>query len=146
MDIKSKEARSYNMSRIRSTDTSPEVTLRKYLFSRGLRYRKNVRSLPGTPDLVFPKYRTVVFVHGCFWHRHPGCRYATTPATNTEFWNQKFQDNIERDRKVVSELSDLGWNIITVWECFVPSSEDGDLRTGLRRNHREPPLNRISFY
>lgn len=117
MDIKLKEARSYNMSRIRSTDTSPEVTLRKYLFSRGLRYRKNVRSLPGTPDLVFPKYRTVVFVHGCFWHRHPGCRYATTPATNTEFWNQKFQDNIERDRKVVSELSDLGWNIITVWEC-----------------------------
>ena len=107
-DNHTKEQRSYNMSRIRAKDTKPEEIVRKYLFCRGLRYRKNDKRYPGHPDIVLPKYKTIVFVHGCFWHRHPGCRYATTPSTNTSFWNEKFRKNVERDRTELSALKEMG--------------------------------------
>ena len=117
MDKHSKETRSYNMSQIRSTDSKPEILVRKYLFSKGLRYRKNVKSLPGKPDIVLPKYKTVVFVNGCFWHGHHGCKYFVMPKTNTDYWSSKIYRNIERDQENYSKLEVLGWNVITVWEC-----------------------------
>ena len=123
-DSVSKEQRSWNMSRIRSTDTSIEVAVRKYLFSKGFRYRKNVAALPGKPDIVLPKYKTVIFVHGCFWHRHSGCKYAATPTSNSEYWQQKFKRNIENDNRHIHELSDLGWRVITIWECELKSAFD----------------------
>lgn len=116
-DVLSKEQRKYNMSRIRGKNTKPEELVRKYLFSKGLRYRKNDKRLPGQPDIVLPKYRTIVFVHGCFWHMHEGCRYFVLPATNTEFWKNKLEGNRERDIKVCQELEDTGWRVLTVWEC-----------------------------
>lgn len=117
MDNHSKEVRSYNMSRIRSTNSKPEDIVRKYLFSKGLRYRKNVKTLPGKPDVVLTKYKTVIFVNGCFWHGHQGCRYFVMPKSNTEYWNKKIAGNVERDRNVIVQLEGLGWNVITVWEC-----------------------------
>lgn len=117
MDRHSKETRSYNMSRIRAAETKPEETVRKYLFSRGLRYRKNVKTLPGKPDIVLPKYKTVIFVNGCFWHGHTNCRYFVMPKTNTEFWEEKIKTNIARDNRVAENLSSQGWNVLTVWEC-----------------------------
>ena len=105
------------MSRIRSSNTKPEMLLRKGLFSCGFRYRKNVKSLPGSPDIVLPKYRTVIFVNGCFWHGHAGCRYYTVPKSNTSFWEKKIRGNIERDRKDIALLEAMSWNVITVWEC-----------------------------
>lgn len=104
------------MSKIKSTDTKPELLVRKYLFSRGLRYRLHDNRLPGKPDLVFPKFKTAVFVNGCFWHRH-NCKFATTPKTNTEFWKKKFEKNIFRDQKNYSLLREEGWEVIVVWEC-----------------------------
>lgn len=117
MDRHSKETRSYNMSQIRATETKPEETVRKYLFSRGLRYRKNVKTLPGKPDIVLPKYKTVIFVNGCFWHGHTNCRYFVMPKTNTKFWGEKIKTNIARDNHVSENLSAHGWNVLTVWEC-----------------------------
>lgn len=116
-DTLNEQQRHYNMSRIRSKDTKPEEIVRKYLFSKGLRFRKNDRRYPGHPDVVLPKYKTVVFVNGCFWHRHEGCRYASTPATNREFWNHKFEGNVERDAREQKELQEMGWKVIVVWEC-----------------------------
>ena len=116
-DIKTKESRSYNMSRIAGKDTKPEELVRKYLFSKGFRYRKNVRKLPGTPDVVLPKYRTVIFVNGCFWHGHEGCKYFVWPKSNAEFWRQKIETNISRDRRKEAQLRDMGWNVMIVWEC-----------------------------
>ena len=118
-DIKSAEARSQNMSKIRSKDTKPEVWLRKKLFSRGFRYRKNVNNVPGHPDVWLAKYHTAVFVHGCFWHRHEGCKYAYMPKSRVEFWSEKFQKNMERDRIVQAELAELGLKTLIVWECTV---------------------------
>lgn len=115
-DNHSKEVRSKNMSRIRSTNSKPEEIVRKYLFSQGFRYRKNVRTLPGCPDIVLPKYKTVIFVNGCFWHRHD-CPRFVWPSTNQEYWNPKILRNVERDQKNVEELKVLGWKVITVWEC-----------------------------
>ena len=117
MDNHSKETRSYNMSRIRSVDSKPEVMVRKYLFSKGLRYRKNVKGLPGKPDIVLPKYKTVVFVNGCFWHGHQGCKYFVIPKTNTEYWTRKISRNINRDNEAYTSLQSLGWNVLVVWEC-----------------------------
>lgn len=114
----SKEARSRNMSLIQSKDTKPEMLVRKYLFNRGLRYRLHDKRLPGKPDLIFPKYKTAVFVNGCFWHRH-GCKYTTTPKTNTDFWLAKFQKNVNRDIRNYEELEKSGWNVIVVWECDI---------------------------
>lgn len=116
-DIKTKEARSYNMSRIKGKDTKPEETVRKYLFSQGFRYRKNDKRLPGSPDIVLPKYRTVVFVNGCFWHKHDGCKYFVWPKNNAEFWKTKIESNVCRDRQKESQLIALGWNVIIIWEC-----------------------------
>ena len=115
-DNHSKEVRSRNMSHIRSTNSKPEETVRKILFSHGFRYRKNVRTLPGKPDIVLPKYKTVIFVNGCFWHKHD-CPRSVWPTSNTEYWIPKIQRNIERDQSNYSELASLGWNVIVVWEC-----------------------------
>lgn len=117
MDKHSKETRSYNMSMIKSSGTKPEETVRKYLFSKGLRYRKNVKTLPGKPDIVLPKYKTIVFVNGCFWHGHKGCKYFVMPKTNVEFWTEKITKNIARDEITYKKLQNMGWNVIVVWEC-----------------------------
>ena len=117
VDKVSKEVRSYNMSRIRSKDTTPEILVRSYLFSKGLRFRKNDKRYPGSPDIVLPKYKTMVFVHGCFWHLHDGCKYAIMPKSNVEFWEKKLYGNKERDERNKKELEELGWKVITVWEC-----------------------------
>lgn len=116
-DVHSKEARSYNMSRIRSKDTKPEEIVRKYLFSKGLRYRKNDKRYPGHPDIVLPKYKTIIFVHGCFWHLHDNCRYAIMPSSNVDFWGKKLNGNKKRDIKVQEALTTDGWRVLVVWEC-----------------------------
>ena len=115
-DNHSKEIRRKNMSHIRSTNTKPEELVRKHLFSRGFRYRKNVRNLPGCPDIVLPKYHTVIFVNGCFWHKH-NCGRFVWPSSNIEYWIPKIQHNVERDKKNIEALNILGWAVITVWEC-----------------------------
>lgn len=127
-DIKTKEARSYNMSRIRGKDTKPEEIVRKYLFSKGFRYRKNDRRLPGSPDIVLPRYKTVVFVNGCFWHGHPRCKYFVWPKNNAEFWHNKIQANIIRDQQKQEQLCARGWNVIVIWECQLrPNARDETL-------------------
>lgn len=115
-DVVDRAARSRMMSGIRGKDTKPELTVRRYLHRAGLRYRLHGK-LPGKPDLVFPVYHTVLFVHGCFWHRHEGCRYAATPANNAAFWKQKFDSNTRRDQQVQKELSELGWRVLVIWSC-----------------------------
>lgn len=122
-DIKTKESRSYNMSRIAGKDTKPEELVRKYLFSKGFRYRKNVRKLPGTPDVVLPKYRTVIFVNGCFWHGHEGCKMFRMPKKNGDFWEKKINRNRERDRKNKKTLEDNGWQVIVIWECELTTNK-----------------------
>lgn len=107
------------MAAIKGKDTKPEMIVRKYLFSRGLRFRVQVRKLPGTPDIVLPKYKTVVFVNGCFWHGHDGCKYFRLPKSNVEFWKEKIEKNIERDTRNEAELKALGWRVIRVWECDI---------------------------
>lgn len=119
MDHLSVEKRSWNMSRIRSKDTIPEMHVRSALHRAGYRFRLHVKDLPGKPDIVMPKYKTVIFVHGCFWHRHKGCSRAATPSTNQEYWKQKFKRNVERDKREQAELKKLGWKVIVVWECKV---------------------------
>jgi len=116
-DKHSKETRSYNMSQIRSKDTKPELQVRKYLFSQGFRYRLNVRNLPGKPDLVLPKYNTVIMVHGCFWHGHKGCRYFILPKSNQSYWVPKIDRNISRDKDSKQKLLALGWQVLEIWEC-----------------------------
>ena len=111
------------MSHIRSRDTRPETMVRHYLFSRGFRYRKNVRALPGTPDIVLGRYRTVIFVNGCFWHGHEGCRYFRLPKTNASFWQQKIERNQARDARDRMELRLMGWHVIQVWECQLKPRE-----------------------
>lgn len=116
-DSLSPALRSERMARIRSKDTAPEMRLRQQLHRRGLRFRLHSGKLPGKPDLVFPRYKVVVFVHGCFWHRHEGCKIATTPKSNTEFWLAKFERNKNRDREVIEAIRQSGWKVIVVWEC-----------------------------
>lgn len=115
-DNHSKDVRSYNMSQIRSTNNKPEEIVRKYLFSKGFRYRKNDKRFPGKPDIVLPKHKTVIFVNGCFWHMHD-CGRFVWPASNEEYWRSKIMGNVERDRKNMSQLQELGWKVIIVWEC-----------------------------
>lgn len=117
MDTMDKQTRSRVMSRIRGRDTKPEMVLRKSLHKLGFRYRLHVRSLPGKPDIVLPKYCAAILVHGCFWHRHPNCSLATTPSSNVSFWQQKFRNTIARDAKVLRELQNLEWRVATVWQC-----------------------------
>jgi len=118
-DIKSPDARSKNMSAIRSKDTKPEVYLRKKLFHLGYRYRKNVSTIPGHPDIYLAKYNTAIFVHGCFWHRHKNCKYAYTPKSRVEFWNKKFDENVRRDETVKNELLNRNIKCLIIWECTI---------------------------
>lgn len=115
-DNHTQKQRSYNMSRIRSTNTAPEERVRKFLFSKGFRYRKNVKSLPGCPDIVLPKYKTVIFVNGCFWHMH-NCKRFTWPSSNKEYWESKILRNVERDIRNIDLLRERGWRVLVVWEC-----------------------------
>ncbi len=116
-DVHDNETRSFNMSRIRSKDTKPEMLVRKFLFSKGLRYRLHDKSLPGKPDLVFPKYKTALFVNGCFWHGHEGCKYFVVPKTRTKWWLEKIKKNVQNDDKNIFKLYQLGWSSLIVWEC-----------------------------
>lgn len=111
--------RSWNMSRIRGKDTKPEIAVRKMLHAAGFRFRLHVKELPGKPDIVLPKWKTVVFVHGCFWHRHEGCKDTTTPKTRTDWWLEKFNKNVANDLKKRRDLEDAGWKVLVVWECEV---------------------------
>jgi DNA mismatch endonuclease (patch repair protein) len=138
-DIVSQKHRSAMMAAVRQKNTRPEIMLRQALFRAGLRFRIHRRDLPGTPDIVFPSKRTVIFVQGCFWHRHHGCKRSTFPATRTEFWAEKFSRNIERDKKVQNRLKASGWQVLVVWECQVLTSESarGIARTFLRELRRK---------
>ena len=129
-DVHTPEIRSFNMSRIHGKDTKPEEIVRKYLFSHGFRYRKNDNRLPGKPDIVLPKYKTVVFVNGCFWHKHEWCRYFVWPASNSAFWRTKIESNVQRDLRNQAELINNGWRVYTIWECEI-------------KDHREQALSNL---
>jgi DNA mismatch endonuclease (patch repair protein) len=136
-DVHTKETRSFNMSRIRSKDTKPEMVVRKFLFSEGFRYRLHDKKLPGKPDIVLSKYKTVIFVHGCFWHGHDGCRYFVVPKTRTEWWIDKINRNKSNDQKSESILIQMGWKVINIWECEIKTQElflhrKGDLLKEIR--------------
>ena len=137
MDVHSKETRSYNMSRIRSKNTKPEEIVRKQLFSLGFRYRKNDKRYPGTPDIVLPKYKTVIFINGCFWHGHSGCKYFVVPKSNTEFWQNKIAANIARDDEKIAQLLRMNWKVITVWECELKPKQRSGTLTRLVQQIRE---------
>ena len=123
-DRLSPERRSWNMSRVRGKDTSIEVAVRQWLYHHGYRYRKNVKQLPGKPDIVLRPYNTVIFIQGCFWHRHPGCKDATTPKSNTEFWENKFNHNVANDLKNQTALENMGFRVIVLWECEITKHLD----------------------
>ena len=129
VDTLTRERRSWNMSRIRDKDTSPEVQFRSLLHRAGFRFRLHAKALPGRPDIVLPKYQTVIFVHGCFWHRHSDCKNATTPSTRREFWQEKFESNVSRDARNVAELEASGWTVLIVWECELKADAEGVVRT-----------------
>ena len=122
-DIYSKQKRSEIMSKISGKETKPEILVRKFLFANGFRYRKNDKKLPGKPDIVLPKYKIVIFVHGCFWHGHKGCSKAIKPSTNKDFWNTKIGKNIIRDKKVQETLKEIGRKVIVIWECQLRNQE-----------------------
>jgi len=127
-DVHSKEVRSYNMSRIKGKNTKPEMLVRKFLHKNGFRYRLHVKDLPGKPDIVLPKYKTVIFVHGCFWHGHEGCRYYVVPKTRTEWWLNKIRGNATNDSTADHLLIEQGWKVITIWECELkPATFPGTL-------------------
>ena len=130
-DIKNRNQRSHNMSAIRGKDTKPEMIVRRYLHSKGYRFRLHRKGLPGKPDLILPKYRLAIFVHGCFWHRHENCKYATTPANRADFWLEKFGKNVERDRNNKDSLLEAGWRVLIIWECGVKHLQ-GDLSDVIR--------------
>jgi DNA mismatch endonuclease, patch repair protein len=116
-DVHSKAVRSYNMSRIRSTNTKPEMLVRTFLHAQGYRYRLHDKKIPGKPDIVLPKYNTIIFIHGCFWHGHTNCKYYMVPKTNTEWWHNKINTNKANDARAVKALKKAGWKVIVVWEC-----------------------------
>lgn len=120
MDRITHDQRSHLMSQVRGKNTKPELIVRSFLHRNGYRFRLHVRSLPGTPDIVLPKYKTVIDVRGCYWHRHKGCKKTTTPSTNVEFWQKKFAENIARDQRTETELRKLGWRVIVIWDCEIP--------------------------
>lgn len=119
MDKLTPEKRSWNMSRIRSRNTSPELAVRSALHKAGYRFRIHRKDLPGSPDIILPKYQTVIFVHGCYWHRHQNCKAAATPKTNIEFWTEKFRENVDRDKRNRTALENLNWKVLVVWECEI---------------------------
>lgn len=146
-DIVSSRTRSRMMAGIRGKDTKPELALRRSLHALGFRYRLHAKGLPGKPDLALPKYKAVIFVHGCFWHRHPECRYASNPSTRPEFWAAKFAANVARDRSVRLSLLRAGWRVATVWECALRTREGAavvldNLSDWLRGRDQEIELNR----
>lgn len=116
-DVVDKATRSRMMSGIKGKNTQPELKVRKYLHGRGLRYKLHANELPGKPDLVLPKFKAVIFVHGCFWHQHVGCKYAAQPQTRAEFWNLKLSENVKRDSYQVAALEEMGWRVFVIWEC-----------------------------
>ena len=130
-DIVDKQTRSRMMAGIKGKDTKPELVLRRALHARGFRYRLHSKNVPWRPDLVFQKHHAIIFVHGCFWHRHEGCRYTTTPSTRPEFWQTKFDANVARDRSVHDQLLDAGWRVATVWECALRRPEETALAANL---------------
>jgi DNA mismatch endonuclease (patch repair protein) len=131
-DVHTKEIRSFNMSRIRSKNTRPELAVRKFLHAAGFRYRLHDKKLPGKPDIVLPKYRTVIFVHGCFWHGHRDCRYFVVPKTRTDWWLDKINGNIEKDVGAAAALRNMGWQVLEIWEC------------GLKKNTAESEMQRVT--
>ncbi len=130
-DVHSKEVRSYNMSQVKGKDTKPELLVRRFLFSNGLRYRLYDKKLSGKPDIVLPKYRTVIFIHGCFWHGHENCKYSTLPKTRTQFWSDKIEGNKQRDKNNIEQLINKGWNVLIVYGCE------------LKKDKQELTLNKI---
>lgn len=132
-DTNSKAARSKIMSAVKGKNTKPEITVRKYLFSQGFRYRKNVSNLPGKPDIVLPKYRTVVFVNGCFWHFHQECNRFVWPEDNADYWKKKITGNIERDKRNYKALCEAGWKVIVVWECQLKKNQCEETLTSLAK-------------
>lgn len=126
-DIYSKSKRSNIMSKISGKETKPEILVRKYLFAQGFRYRKNVKELPGKPDIVLSKYKVVIFIHGCFWHGH-SCKQGTLPQTNYNFWQEKIRKNLERDNRNILELKEKGWNVIIVWQCEIKNKKSKEAR------------------
>lgn len=124
-DVHSKEVRSFNMSRIRAKDTKPEMLVRKFLHANGFRFRLHVNNLPCKPDIVLPKYNTVIFVNGCFWHGHKDCKYFKYPKTRIEFWKNKIDGNKAKDTKALKEIRKSGWNVITIWECKLKANNTG---------------------
>ena len=133
MDVHDKKTRSYNMSQIKSKNTKPEELVRKYLFSQGFRYRKNDKRLPGSPDIVLPKYKTVIFVNGCFWHGHEGCKHFVWPKSNEEFWKNKIETNIARDKNKTKTLEELGWKVLIVWECELKNQNKKDTLQSIKK-------------
>ena len=131
MDKFSKVDRSRIMAKITGKDTAIEISVRRFLFSAGFRYRKNLRTLPGSPDIVLPKYRTVVFVHGCFWHLHANCNRAKLPTTRADFWKRKIEANRNRDNRVETQLTAAGWKVLKVWRCEMSSKSKRDGRLAL---------------
>ncbi len=127
MDKLTKEDRSWNMSRIRAKNTKPEMLVRRLLHRAGFRFRIHNRKLPGNPDIVLPRFRTVIFVHGCYWHRHPGCREATIPRTNQDYWLPKFERTVQRDREAQQELLAHGWKVILLWECEIERANSDEM-------------------
>lgn len=138
------------MSKIRSKNTKPEMTLRKALFAKGFRYRVNYKKLPGKPDIVFPKYKTAIFVHGCFWHGHERCKISHIPKSNTEFWKNKISTNQERDKNNVVQILSLGWKVLIVWECEIFNKIPSDILDKiieiLHKNEPTPFAAKIKFY
>ena len=136
-DVHSKEIRSYNMSRIKGKNTKPEMLVRKFLHANGYRYKLHDKSLLGKPDIVLPKYKTVIFVHGCFWHGHSNCKYYVVPKTKTDWWLNKINGNIANDTKALKALKKEGWEIITIWECNLkPAILQKSLNTLLKKLSR----------
>jgi DNA mismatch endonuclease, patch repair protein len=133
-DVHSKETRSFNMSMIKGKNTKPEMLVRKFLHANGYRYKLHDKSLPGRPDIVLPKYKTVIFVHGCFWHGHSNCKYYVVPKTRTDWWLNKINGNIANDNKASQALKKDGWKIITIWECNLkPAKVEKTLTTLLKK-------------
>ena len=133
-DVHSKEVRSHNMSRIRSKITKPELIVRKFLFANGFRYKLHIKSLPGKPDIVLKKYNTIIFINGCFWHKHKNCKYAFVPASNTNYWLPKLDKNVEKHAFAIKELRKVKWKVLVVWEC------------DLKLNKQERTLQKILQY
>ncbi len=145
-DVHSAETRSYNMSKIGSKNTKPELLVRKFLHRRGFRYKIHEKLLPGSPDIVLPKYKTAIFVHGCFWHGHNGCKYFSVPKTRSEWWKTKIDKNISKDSKSIATLENIGWNVCVIWECeLVPTKMDYTLEKLLKKllSSKKTPQNAV---